>query len=370
MIDTAKIKITAGNGGNGCVSFRREKYVPKGGPDGGDGGCGGSVLMVSTNKLNTLQNFHRKKEYEAENGESGKKEKKHGRDGNNISIQVPVGTVVLTENNELIHDFVKEESIIIAKGGVGGLGNLHFKSSTNRTPTQYTEGTLGEEKILNLELKVLADIGIIGLPSSGKSTLINNLTNAKAKTAEYHFTTLEPNLGLLLHNGEEIVLADIPGLIEGAYEGKGLGHDFLKHIERTKILIHMVDGLEEVYNANSIIDRYYVIQNELEKWNKKLLDKPQIVVVNKIDITEVKDNIETIKNQFNKINIYPIFVSAVTGENISELLNMIYTNYLKLKNTENLTFDIVEAPKETIYTINNLPNKKMLFRITKNKYIN
>ena len=263
MIDSAVINIKAGNGGDGLASFRREKYIPKGGPWGGDGGKGGDVYIEVDPHTNTLSRLKYKKDFKAPNGMPGMKQLMAGPDGEDLTISVPKGTMVFNENNELVVDLSEEgQKFKLAEGGRGGLGNWHFKSSVNRTPLKSTAGIKTEMSKLRLELKILADVGIIGLPSAGKSTLLNALTNANAKTAEYHFTTLEPNLGILntsnyVTDADDLVLADIPGLIEGASDGKGLGFDFLKHIERTSVLIHVLDGYDTPEN---IISNYKKIR--------------------------------------------------------------------------------------------------------------
>lgn len=364
MIDTAQIIVKAGNGGDGAATFHRAKYVPKGGPDGGDGGTGGSIIIKSVKKLNTLSLFHRQKRYEAENGQSGMKEKRHGKNGEDLIIEVPVGTQVISTDDSFKHDFVKEEAVIVAQGGKGGIGNTHFKSSTNQTPRQFTKGIIGPELGLKLELKILADVGIIGLPSSGKSTLLNTLTNSKAKTAEYHFTTLEPNLGVLSRNSQEIVLADIPGLIEGASDGKGLGHDFLKHIERTNLIIHIMDGLEGISDTKNLIRNYKTIRKELKIWESSILNKSEIVVINKIDITEVNDKKNEIKDIFNEIKIEPIFISAATTENINELVEIIFEKHNEIIKKANLVEKPKEIKKPRIIDINTIPNKRIVFKKT------
>ena len=293
MVDTAVIKIKAGKGGDGHVSFRREKFIAKGGPDGGDGGNGGSIYFVADENLSTLLDFHSKPRYEALDGVVGGKKKCSGSNSEDLLIRVPVGTLVYEQRKEevysetatltersaddlLVADLTTHgEKFLIARGGKGGRGNVHFKSSTNQTPMQYTPGTLGEEKLIRLEVKMVADVGLIGMPNAGKSTILNHLTNSNAKVANYPFTTLSPNLGAYtLRNGTIIILADIPGLIEGAADGKGLGDDFLRHVERTRILVHVVDGFtENAWNS------YEVIRNELKQYGKGLEAKPEIVVI-------------------------------------------------------------------------------------------
>lgn len=371
MIDTAEIKIKAGNGGDGLVSFRREKYVDKGGPWGGDGGKGGSIVLEVDSHANTLSYFHRKIEYKAENGEGGMKNLKKGHDGADEIIKVPLGTTVFDENGEVIVDMIDlNQSVILDRGGKGGMGNWHFKSSINQTPYQYTSGEKRETQLLKLELKLIADVGLIGIPSAGKSTLLNSLTRASAKIGNYPFTTLSPNLGVL-HVGnyingidQDIVLADIPGLIEGASEGKGLGYDFLRHIERTNIIIHLVDGTKILSGGiPSLIKDYQDIRNELKKWNATLMDKAEIVVLNKIDITEVKEQFDQIKVAFKKKKIDIMGISAYSSINLDELVKQIYKTYL-IKQEEILNF--VDNTPEKIqvkkYDITNLPNKRIIFK--------
>jgi GTP-binding protein len=263
FLDQAKIYVKAGNGGSGSSSFRREKYVEFGGPDGGDGGTGGSVIFESERNLNTLIDFRYKQHFSAEHGKSGSKKNKTGGGGKDLILQVPTGTQVFEEdNNTLIYDFTKDkERFVVATGGEGGLGNTRFKSSTNRAPRKKTLGKTGEEFWVWLQLKVIADAGIIGLPNAGKSSLLSNCTRAKPKIANYPFTTINPNLGVLNINHKEVILADIPGLIEGSHKGVGLGDKFLRHIERCKVLIHLIDISEK-----DIIGNYLKIRNELSKW--------------------------------------------------------------------------------------------------------
>lgn len=368
MIDFATIKVKSGNGGDGIVSFRREKFIAKGGPWGGDGGVGGNIVFVVDPHFNTLTHLKRQSRYYAQNGGNGMKNRKKGADGEDLIIKVPPGTVVKDDEGRILCDLIEAGNEYIAQvGGQGGLGNWHFKSSTNQTPMQSTEGIKTDPRALNIELKLIADIGLIGLPSSGKSTLLNTLTRSRAKTAAYHFTTLEPNLGVL-HIAEyiagldkDLVLADIPGLIEGASEGKGLGHDFLRHVERTRVLIHIIDG-SEVLNLpiNKLLENYDAIRNELGKWNKSLVEKPQILAINKIDITEVKEKMDDIKTAFEKRGLKPIFISAANREGLRELIEQIVdidaTVVEKEKEAE------VYVPQKKTFDINNLPNKRIIFK--------
>ena len=285
FIDEAKIEVIAGNGGNGVASFRREKHKPNGGPDGGDGGRGGSVYALADENLNTLIDYRYTKKHLAQNGERGQSSDCYGKGGEDITLKMPVGTMIFdAETGDLLHDLaLSGQRVLLAKGGEGGLGNIHFKSSTNRTPRQCTPGTEGERLALRLELKVLADVGLLGMPNAGKSTLISAVSNARPKIADYPFTTLHPNLGVVRTAAERsFVIADIPGLIEGAAEGIGLGVRFLKHLSRTRILLHLVDiapfdpSVDPVHEARAIVE-------ELRKYDETLYDKPRWLVLNKID---------------------------------------------------------------------------------------
>ena len=305
FLDQTKINIKAGNGGAGSASFRREKFVEFGGPDGGDGGHGGSVIFVSDKNLNTLIDYRYQQHFEAERGQNGMGKKKTGKSGKDLILKVPVGTQILEEdNNTLIEDFTKsEQKKIIAKGGRGGLGNVRFKSSTNRSPRKKTDGSKGEDFWIWLKLKVIADIGIVGMPNSGKSSLLSVITNAKPKIANYPFTTTSPNLGVVSYNNKEITLADIPGLIEGAHEGIGLGDKFLMHIERCKNILHLID----ITNDN-LLENYSKIRKELFKYSSKLAKKKEIIVFNKIDMMndeEIKKKIDVFKRKIKK-KIYTI----------------------------------------------------------------
>jgi len=307
LVDEATIHIKAGKGGDGAVSFRREKYVPRGGPDGGDGGNGGDIIFVCTNSVDTLFDYSRLKDYKAENGYRGAKTRKHGKDGADLTLRVPPGTIFY-DGDKKIADLKKEgEDFIAANGGKGGLGNDHFKTPTNQTPRKFTAGKQGDEKNLKLVLKLIADIGIIGLPNAGKSTLISSISHAKPKVADYPFTTIEPVLGVANYDKKQMVLADIPGLIEGASEGRGLGHKFLRHIERTKLLLHLIDATSENPQKD-----YRAIRAELEKFSRELSLKPEIVVFSKIDLV---DKLPDLK--------YDLAISAATGKGIKELLQIL-----------------------------------------------
>ena len=308
FLDQAKIFIKAGNGGSGSASFRREKFVEFGGPDGGDGGDGGSIIIESDRNLNTLIDFRYSQHFKAQHGQSGSKKNKTGGRGKDLVLKVPVGTQIYEEdNNTLIYDFLKnKERFLLAAGGKGGLGNVRFKSSTNRAPKKKTNGKIGEEFWIWLQLKVIADIGIIGLPNAGKSSLLSALTRARPKIANYPFTTINPNLGVCYIKDKEIILADIPGLVEGAHKGVGLGDKFLRHVERCKILLHMIDVSEE-----DLVGNYNKIRSELLAYDKNLYKKKEIIVLNKSDIIQ-KDQLENklkkfknkIKNRYNLISTY------------------------------------------------------------------
>ena len=283
FLDQVKIYVKAGNGGNGSPSFRREKFIEYGGPDGGDGGKGGSVVLISDQNLNTLIDYRYQQHHKAERGENGMGQNRTGKGGEDLALKVPLGTQVFEEDNKtLIYDFIKPgKKFVAAAGGKGGLGNTRFKSSTNRAPKRFTKGTLGEEFIIWLQLKTIADIGIIGLPNAGKSSLLASITNANPKIANYQFTTLNPNLGMASYDNKEITIADIPGLIEGAHKGTGLGVQFLKHIERCKTLLHLID-----ITNHDLEKSYHQVKNELKLYSPDLLKKKELIVLNKIDLTD------------------------------------------------------------------------------------
>jgi len=332
FIDKAKIHVKAGDGGNGCVAFRREKFVPMGGPSGGDGGKGGDVIIMADPRMRTLLDFKHKRHYKAQKGQHGSGSNKHGKKGKDLLIKVPIGTVIKdSETGEVIADLTEEgQKVIVAKGGKGGKGNASFKSPTNQSPDYAEEGEKGEEKWIDLELKLIADLGIVGFPNAGKSTLISTLSNAKPKIADYPFTTLAPVLGVMKTDQmDNIVIADIPGLIEGASEGQGLGHDFLRHIERTKGLIHLIDISD--YREKEPDEAFESINRELKKYSPKLVKKPQIVVGNKIDILSNKEEIEKWKNYFHKKGYIFIPISLATLEGIDQLKKEIVKLYEKVK---------------------------------------
>ncbi len=322
FLDQAKIYIKAGNGGSGSSSFRREKYIEYGGPDGGDGGTGGSVIFESERNLNTLIDFRYKQHFNAENGKSGSKKNKTGGGGKDLVLKVPTGTQIFEEdNNTLIYDFTKDkEKFVVATGGEGGLGNTRFKSSTNRAPRKKTLGEKGEEFWVWLQLKVIADAGIVGLPNAGKSSLLSRCTRAKPKIANYPFTTINPNLGVLTMNHKEVILADIPGLIEGSHKGVGLGDKFLRHIERCKVLIHLIDISEK-----DIIGNYLKIRNELSKYDKSILKKKEIVVFNKSDLVNMDLVTEKLKNFRRETKKNFEIISLVSKQNFDKVKKLIHS---------------------------------------------
>ncbi|MCP4746982.1 MAG: GTPase ObgE [Desulfobacteraceae bacterium] len=318
FIDEAKIIVQSGNGGSGCVSFRRERFVPRGGPDGGDGGNGGYVFLKATSRKRTLHHFQFKKHYSAKNGVPGQGSQKTGQAGSDLILEVPQGTLVYNaETGELLFDLVDDDQAeVVVQGGRGGLGNRHFKSSTNRSPRYAQSGEPGQTLQIRLELKLLADVGLVGLPNAGKSTLISTLSSAKPKIADYPFTTLTPNLGVVQYqNAEPFVVADIPGLIEGAHQGAGLGTRFLRHIERTRILVHLIDAAE-LDPANPLAS-YEAVKRELVMHSRELADKPQLVVLNKLDI----DGTEALADAFCKAapSIGAVRISAAARQGLNEL---------------------------------------------------
>ena len=326
FLDQAKIYIKAGNGGSGSASFRREKFVEYGGPDGGDGGNGGSVIFETERNLNTLIDFRYAQHFRAENGYIGTKRKRTGAGGKDLIIKVPVGTQIFEEdNNTLIYDFTKnKERYLVAAGGNHGLGNVRFKSSTNRAPTKKTNGKVGEEFWVWLQLKVIADIGIIGMPNAGKSSLLAAITRARPKIANYPFTTIDPNLGVSYYDDKEVTLADIPGLVEGAHEGTGLGDKFLRHIERCKILLHLIDLSED-----KLTECYLKVRNELSKYDKILIKKKEIIVFNKSDLVEKKDIEKKLKIFKTKIKKKYEIISVVADKNLINLRKILLKNASK-----------------------------------------
>ena len=324
FVDKAKLYIKAGNGGNGAVAFRREIYVPAGGPAGGDGGKGGNVIIIADSNLRTLMDYRYKSKYVAEPGEDGKGSNMFGKHGEDLYLRVPVGTIIKDEETGLIMADLKNDGdeFVAAKGGYGGKGNTHFKTSVRQAPGFAKAGKDGEEKNIILELRLIADVGLIGFHNVGKSTFLSIISKAKPKIANYHFTTLTPNLGVTkLKNGDSFVVADIPGIIEGANEGIGLGHDFLRHIERTKVLVHIVDisGIE----GRDPLDDFEKINTELKKYNEKLSSRPQIVVANKMDILDDIDIYNNFKSELENRGYKVYSMSAATLSGVDEILNTI-----------------------------------------------
>ncbi|MBV9155477.1 MAG: GTPase ObgE [Acidobacteriaceae bacterium] len=319
FIDEVTISVKAGDGGNGCLAFRREKYVPRGGPSGGDGGRGGDVVLVSSNHYNTLLHFRFNPEHTAERGRHGEGSNRTGREGASIELPVPVGTIVYNaESGEQLFDFTSaEQRFVIARGGRGGRGNARFATSTHQAPTEHEEGKPGEFFKLRLELKLLADAGLIGFPNAGKSTLISRLSAARPKIADYPFTTLEPNLGVVEAGDHTFVLADVPGLIEGAHEGHGLGTQFLRHIDRTRLLVHLVDVSD--FSGRDPAHDFDVILEELAQFSAELVEKPMIVVASKIDACQDFKRIEAVRDKASEHGFEFHAISSVTGEGLEEL---------------------------------------------------
>ena len=333
FLDQAKIHIQSGNGGNGCVSFRREKYVEFGGPNGGNGGKGGNVIIKCVDGLNTLIDYRYRQHFKAKNGSPGMGSDKTGRSGEDTIIEVPRGTLILEEDNEeVIADIIdKDQSLTILKGGNGGFGNAHFKNSENQTPRTANNGENGQEKWIWLRLKLIADIGLIGLPNAGKSTLISTVSEAKPKIADYPFTTLNPVLGIAKYNNNELVIADIPGLIEGAHEGKGLGDRFLGHIERCNLLLHLIDA-----NDSDVINSWKTVRNEISAYSKELDEKKEIIVLSKsdsIDETKLDEKLSILKDYTYK-DVFKI--SSVTGKGITSILRILHDNISKTEDDDNI----------------------------------
>ena len=327
FIDYAVIEVTAGKGGNGAVTFRREKYVPKGGPSGGNGGNGGNIIIEAHHNLNTLLDFRYKKQYKAKNGEVGGSSLKDGKNGNDIIIKVPQGTVIKDfESKKILFDLDKDgKTIALAKGGKGGKGNSNFATSTNQTPRYAEPGKPGENKKVILELKLIADIGLVGFPNSGKSTLISTISAARPKIADYPFTTLEPVLGIVKYGEyESFTVADIPGIIEGAHKGKGLGHQFLRHIERTKVILFLIEITSEDYKRD-----YEILCNELKSYSSKLLQKTILISFSKADLVDEKTIKKLFKVKFGKEKTQPVIFSSVSQYGLTELLNIMWQSLQK-----------------------------------------
>lgn len=332
FVDEAMIKVRAGKGGHGCISFRREKFIPKGGPNGGDGGKGGDVYLRASESLLTLYDFQLKRNYQAENGRPGQGKDKHGRSGRDLIIDLPLGTIIKEKVEDSGGNFVADlacpgQMVKIASGGRGGRGNIHFKSSTRRTPRIAEEGEKGQEKTIHLELKLLADVGLIGLPNAGKSTFISAVSAARPKIATYPFTTLRPHLGVVQDEmNNRMVLADIPGLIEGAHQGQGLGDTFLKHIARTKVLVHFL-SVEDISLSDNLRTGFEIVNNELAKFDSKLAEKEQILVINKFDLLSPEER-STLKDKLVNQDRKIYCISALYQEGIEDLLQSIWSRVL------------------------------------------
>lgn len=322
FIDEAKITVISGNGGDGCMSFRREKFVPKGGPNGGDGGKGGDVVVVADANMSSLLDYRYKKEYRARNGQPGRGKDQHGKSGSDLIIPVPAGTMII-EDGETLADLIEDgERFTVARGGGGGRGNSRFVSATNRAPRQVESGRPGVRREIKLELKVLADVGILGFPNAGKSTLISKISAARPRISGYPFTTLVPNLGVVSYGDHQsFVIADIPGIIEGAHKGLGLGIQFLKHVERTRLLVHMLD-LDPISGRDPVED-FDKINSELKEYSAKLAEKPQLVVLNKIDIAEARNREVETAGRLREKGIETLSISAVTGEGSRQLVYLV-----------------------------------------------
>jgi len=321
FIDRAKISVIAGNGGHGVVSFRREKYVPKGGPDGGDGGKGGNIIIRTDANLHTLLDFRYKRRFKAESGKHGMGANKTGRNGQDLIIRVPRGTLIKDyETNEILADLVEaNQQVVVAKGGKGGRGNTHFATSTNQTPRYAEPGEEGKSQQIILELKLIADVGLVGLPNAGKSTLLSRLSAARPKIADYPFTTLIPNLGIVKYKEHKsFVMADIPGLIKGAHEGKGLGLDFLRHIERTKVLAFLIESVSE-----DVIGVYEILKNELRLYNSKLVARTGLIVLTKSDL--IKSEYKKNSDRLNQLGVPWLEISALNGDGLEELKNIMWS---------------------------------------------
>ncbi len=341
--DRAKIYVRGGDGGNGCVAFRREKYVPEGGPWGGDGGRGGSVIFRGDGGLRTLVDFRYRRHYKAERGQHGRGKNMHGRSAENLVVRVPLGTIIRDAGSgELLGDITKEgQEVVVARGGRGGRGNARFAGPHNKAPGMAEKGEPGEERWVVLELKLLADVGLVGYPNAGKSTLIARVSAARPKIADYPFTTLVPNLGVVtLGEGNSFVMADIPGLIEGAHSGAGLGHDFLRHVERTRVLVHVVDmaGTE----GRDPLEDFRVINRELRLYNEKLAARPQVIAANKMDLPGSEENLARLREELgNNYEIFPI--SAVTGQGVRDLVTRVYNILQELPEEEEASKEISEV---------------------------
>ena len=361
FIDVADISIKAGKGGDGIVSWRREKYEPSGGPYGGDGGRGGSVILKTDEGIRTLMDFRYRKNYKAENGEDGRTKKQYGKDGKDLILKVPVGTLIKdAETDRVIADLrEKGQTYVVAKGGIGGRGNAKFATPTRQAPGFAEPGKTGEERKIKLELKLLADVGLIGFPNVGKSTILSVISAAKPKIANYHFTTLKPNLGVVrVGEGKDFVIADIPGLIEGASEGVGLGHEFLRHIERTRVLVHVLDASGS--EGRIPVEDFNIINEELFKYNEKLRNKPQIIIANKMDMPDSETGLKLIEESFGDMDMEIIPLSAITHQGIDKLKYSIL-NLLEQTEIEYDTFD-------QVYEYEEVEDKRIVVKYEDGKY--
>jgi len=350
FVDRVKIEIRAGKGGNGAVSFRREKFIPKGGPDGGDGGKGGDIIIEADEKVGTLIELYNHPHQRAQNGESGRGGNKKGKDGEDIIIKVPLGTVIEdVDRSMVLSDLVtNEQRIVVARGGQGGLGNSRFKSSIRRRPRFAQKGEPGEERRLYLSLKMIADVGLVGYPNVGKSTLLSRISSAKPKIADYPFTTLNPHLGVVkVDEIKSFVAADIPGLIEGAHQGTGLGDKFLKHIERTKVILHLIDG-SDIKKENPL-HHFKAINKELNNFSEELAKKPQIIAINKCDLSSTKENLDLLKKVFVKEGYQVFPISALMAEGLNALIYHLSSFLEKLKLKEKKEISEVLPKKEVVY---------------------
>ncbi|WP_286934996.1 MULTISPECIES: GTPase ObgE [Aminobacterium] len=325
FVDLVRIKVKAGRGGNGCLSFRREKFIPKGGPDGANGGNGGSIILKAVDGIHTLADFEFEKKFTAEHGQPGQGQKKVGASGKDLIIPVPCGTIIYDDDTmEPLADLVEAgNEVVVARGGRGGRGNIHFTTSVRKAPRFAEKGELGEERNLRLELKLIADVGLVGFPNAGKSSLLAAISNARPKIADYPFTTLSPNLGVLAVDDERIVVADVPGLIEGAHENKGLGIYFLRHVERTRVLVHVLDL--STGTSEEVISQWETICNEFEAYNSSLLERPYVVVGNKIDLEQAQKNSHDVEAFMTKQGVLYFVTSALSGEGIPTFIDAIAT---------------------------------------------
>lgn len=375
LVDTARIFVRSGKGGNGSTHFRREKYVPKGGPDGGDGGRGGDVILRVKDNLNSLLPFIYVHKYEARDGGPGTGQKKFGKAGESIYVDVPPGTVVfLDDTGEQVADLTEPgEEFVIAKGGRGGLGNVHFKSSTRQAPRIAELGEPGEEYWLRLELRLIADVGLVGLPNAGKSTLLASSTRARPKIADYPFTTLQPNLGVVEvggQGGESFVMADIPGLIEGAAAGHGLGHEFLRHVRRTKLLVHVLDASGGLEGRNPL-DDFRKINAELFEFDPEMARKPMVVALNKVDLVEARDNLSMLKDALGQENYALFEISAATGEGVTALHRELASRMRQIRESEAEEKRMqAEKPRRRVYTIGDVDERAWeIARVEQDRFV-